>query len=252
MISALRAWWHEQGPDTALSLRLRRLRDIVREFVRDSLPDRKRQRFGDADYDWDFRVDTTSANVGWRARFIGLLNSSYQPIEPEIFREMLNGLGIDYTQFAFIDIGSGKGRALLLASEFPFPRILGIELLPELNRIAQENIRKLSNSHPGPPSYGSRTIEATCGDATQFEFPDDPLVVFLFHPLLEVGFRKVLKNLERSLRDHPRPAYLVYANPVFEMILAKTGAFKKITGTQRYALYRLLLEERLYPQSQEP
>ena len=118
----------------------------MREFLRDSLPDRKRERFGDADYDWDYRVDTTSANVGWRARLIGFFNSAYQPIEAEIFREMMNRLAIDFSRLTFIDIGSGKGRALLLASEYPFRRIIGIELLPDLNRIAQENIRAYSAS----------------------------------------------------------------------------------------------------------
>src|SRR5215469_11602963 len=135
-------WWREQARDAGPSLRLSQLADIVREFVRDSLPDRRRQRFGDANFDWDQRVDTTSANVSWRARFIGLLNSSYQPIEPDIFHEMLSAVPADFRHYTFIDIGSGKGRALLLASESRFRRIIGIELLPELNRIAQANIAK--------------------------------------------------------------------------------------------------------------
>lgn len=232
VISAIRTWWREQPEDDATVTTLRRLAAIAREFVRDSLPDRRRQRFGDAGYDWDYRVDTTSANVGWRGRLIGLMNSSYQPIEAEIFREIINTLAIDFNQHTFIDIGSGKGRALLLASEFPFRRILGIELLPELNRIAEENIRKFSQAQ-------GRTLplESVCGDATEFKFPDEPLVVYLFHPLTEAGFRKVLSNLQSSLRGHPRSAQIVYVNPVFEMILAGMPDFKKVTGTHQYAVY---------------
>jgi SAM-dependent methyltransferase len=237
LISALRTWWREQPEYDGARLRLRRLADILREFIRDSMPDRKRQHFGDAEYDWEFRVDTTSANVGWRARFIGLLNSSYQPIEPEIFREMMDRVAIDFTQFTFVDIGSGKGRALLLASEFPFRRLIGIELLPELNRIAQENIRKFSTTGEDPPP-----TESICGDATEFEFPHEPLVVFLFHPLTEAGFRKVLANLEVSLRQVPREAYIVYANPIFEMILAAVNKIKKVGGTRLYVIYRAVEE----------
>jgi hypothetical protein len=44
------------------------------EFLLDSLPSRRRRRYGDVDYDWDHRVDTTSATVNWRDRLLGLLN----------------------------------------------------------------------------------------------------------------------------------------------------------------------------------
>jgi hypothetical protein len=230
--SAVKTWWHEQSEEAGPVLRLRRLAAIGREFVRDSLPDRKRQRFGDAGYDWDYRVDTTSANLGWRARLIGLLNSSYQPIEAEIFREIIHTLAIDFNQYTFIDIGSGKGRALLLASEFPFRRIIGIELLPELNRIAEENIRRFANAQGRV-----LPVETICGDATEFEFPNEPLIIYFFHPLTEAGFRKVLANLQLSLKREPRPVQMLYANPVFEMLLAGIAEFKKVTGTHQYAVY---------------
>lgn len=227
--SALRAWWREQ-PKSAAE-RLRRLAGIVQEFFRDSLPDRKRQRFGDAEYDWDCRVDTTSANVGWRARFIGLLNSSYQPIEPDIFRAMIRALPIDFSQFTFVDIGSGKGRAMLLASEFPFRRILGIELLPELHHIAQGNLAKFAARGGMPP------MESVCGDATEFDFPAERLVVYLFHPLMEANFRKVLANLQSSVVQHPRPLFVVYANPIFQMLLAADPYMQKVTGTHQWVVY---------------
>lgn len=93
---------------------------LLREFALDSLPSRRRQRYGDVDYDWDFRVDTTSANVGWRDRLLGMLHSPYQPTDPALFHEMLDSLKIDFRDFTFIDIGSGKGRTLLMASDYPF------------------------------------------------------------------------------------------------------------------------------------
>lgn len=231
--SAVINWWREQPENAGLWLRLQRLSGIAREFVRDSLPDRKRERFGDAEYDWNYRVDTTSANVGWRARLIGLFNSSYQPIEAEIFREMMNTLAIDFSQFTFIDIGSGKGRALLLASEYPFRRIIGVELLPELNRIAQENIRAFAMARGHEIS-----AESVCGDATHFEFPNEPLVIYFFHPLTEAGFRQVTANLQASSLAQPREIHILYANPIFELILASNKSLKKCCGTHQYAIYQ--------------
>ena len=60
----------------------RRLAGVLWEFARDSTPDRLRQRFGDAEYDWDYRVNTTSGAVGWRDRLLGMFHSAYQPTEP--------------------------------------------------------------------------------------------------------------------------------------------------------------------------
>ena len=59
------------------------------EFVRDSLPDRRRLRYGDADYDWEHRVNTTSAAVDWRDRLLGAFHSPYQPTEAALFHEMV-------------------------------------------------------------------------------------------------------------------------------------------------------------------
>jgi len=205
------------------------------EFLRDSMPDRRRQRYGDIDFDWEYRVDTTSATVGWRTRLRGLLHSPYQPIEPELFRNAINALEIDFSKFNFVDIGSGKGRALLLASQYPFERILGVELLPELNQIAEDNIRKF-------PSHLKRceNIQAILGDATKFFFPPEPLVVFLFHPLPESDFVELLVNLTGSLRTSPRTTYLVYAHPVFASILESSGAFEKCGGNEQYLLFRYI------------
>ena len=196
------------------------------------MPDRARQRYGDVEYDWEYRVDTTSANVSWRARFIGLLNSSYQPIEAPLFHDMLRALGIDHRQFTFIDIGSGKGRPLLMAAEYPFRRILGIELLPELHAIAQENVRRFPEE-----KKRCNQIEAVQGDASEFVFPLEPLVVFMFHPLPESGFRQVITNLKNSITGAPRSVWLIYANPLYESIVSDSGMFRKVGGTLQYSIF---------------
>ena len=234
LMAAFAQWWRDVRDQASFVTAMRRLVEIGCEFVRDSLPDRKRQRYGDAEFDWQYRVNTTSGGVGWRARLIGLLNSAYQPMEQELFSEMLNALGIDYSEFTFIDIGSGKGRALLMASAYPFRRILGIELLPELNEIAEDNLLRFASSE-----QRCKRVEAISADATTFQFPDDPLVVYLFHPLPATGFTKVMRNLATSWRESPRPIHVVYANPVFEPMLATWPGVHKVAGTHQYSLFEL-------------
>jgi len=151
------------------------------------------------EYDWEHRVNTTSGSVGWRERLLGVFHSPYQPTDEAQFREMMGSLPIDFSQFTFVDLGSGKGRTLLMASEYPFRRIRGVELLPELNQIAQQNIEKFSS-----PIQRCRDIEAACMDAAEFGFPQEPLVIFLFNPLPVEGLRKLVQNLEGSLWMNPR------------------------------------------------
>jgi len=221
-------WWQEERAASGFLPVTKKLARALWEFVRDSTPSQKRRRYGDADFDWEHRVNTTSAAVGWKSRLLGCLYSEYQPTEAAAFREMMEGLGIDFSRFTFIDIGSGKGRVLLLAADFPFRRIVGVELLPELHAVALDNLQRLSDK--------SSSIAAVCADATSFEFPLDPLVIYLFHPLLEWGLRKVIGNLARSLREHPRDILVVYHNPIFGGMV-ESAEFRKVTAAEQYAVY---------------
>lgn len=211
------------------------LRCMARElwdFARESTPAQRRRRFGDIDYDWEHRVDTTGGTVGWRDRLLGVFLSAYQATEPAAFHEMLSSLELDFRGFAFIDLGSGKGRTLLMASDYPFRRIIGVELLPALHQVAQENIAKYKNA--GQKCF---VLESVNGDAREFEFPVTPLVLFLFNPLPESALMRVVENLERSLRQHPRAVYVLYHNAVLEHVLAGSALLRKIRGKQQYSCY---------------
>lgn len=234
--SAFRWWSAAVERDGYFSASAQLLR-ALEEFLRDSTPERQRQRYGDVDYDWDYRVNTTSAAVGWRDRLLGVFNSPYQPTEPSLFHEMIGVISsqpdFDFRDFTFIDLGSGKGRTLLMASDYPFRRIVGVELLPTLQHIAEENFAKYHSD-----SQKCFLIESICRDATEFVFPAEPTVLFLFNPLPESGLKRVVAELERSLEEHPRVAYVLYHNPLLADVVGESAALKKIVQNRQYALYR--------------
>ena len=206
------------------------------EFLRNSTPARLRQRYGDADYDWDHRVNTTSAAVEWRDRLLGAFHSPYQPTEPALFSEMLEALrqttNLNFGDFTFVDLGSGKGRTLLMASDHPFRRIVGIELIPSLHQICQENLSRYKSELQKCFSF-----ECFCADATSFPFQEGPLVIYLFNPFPEAGLRSALENLRQSLHHHQRPVYVLYHNPQLEHVFTEVGYFKKIAGTHQYSIF---------------
>jgi hypothetical protein len=235
LLRAARQWWHDVAAREGTTAAIRRLLTALWEFLRDSTPERQRRCYGDADYDWDHRVNTTSAAVGWRDRLLGVFHSSYQPSEPAIFHEMLDALrqtGLDFSGFVFLDLGSGKGRTLLMASDYPFRRIVGVELLPALHRVALENLSKYHSD-----AQKCFALEAVCGDACEFVFPAEPLIVYLFNPLPEAGLRQVMVNLEESVRAHPRAVYVLYHNPLLEHVPSQSAGVSKVGGTQQYSIY---------------
>jgi SAM-dependent methyltransferase len=181
ILGAAYRWWNAEALRTSQLAATGALFRVLWEFARDSTPSRLRQRYGDADYDWEHRVNTTGGAVGWRDRLLGVFYSAYQPTEPSLFHEMLEALhqqeGFDFSGFTFVDLGSGKGRTLLMASDYAFQRVIGVELLPALNRIAQENLSSYRS-----PSQRCFQLESICADATTFPLPPDPLLIYLFIP----------------------------------------------------------------------
>ncbi len=227
-----RAIWREGIVRDGLWPTIRRLSGETWELLCDSTPARRRQRFGDIEFDLDHRVDTTSARLPLRTRLRGLISSPYQPTDPALFHQIMQCLNLHWPEFTFIDVGSGKGRTLLMASDYPFRRILGIEILPELHQVARENVRKYKS-----PQQKCVAMECICGDARAFAFPPEPSVVYLFNPLPEPGLAKVIENLERSLQQSPRPVWVIYHNPEHECLLAQSAVLEKRGGTQSYVVY---------------
>jgi SAM-dependent methyltransferase len=235
--SSLRHWWRDQSRDQSgdhgILDKTSQLIQKLWDFGKDSLPEQCRQRYGDMEYDWENRVDTTSGTVGWRERLLGLFHSPYQPTEPALFDEMMASLPLDFEQFTFIDLGSGKGRTLLMASKYPFRKIIGVELMPELHRTAEKNIRDYRN-----PAQRCTDIVSMLADASDVDFPDTPLVIYLFNPLPQRALGEVLERLRNSLTRVPRPVWVVYHNPLLEDVLRTSAFLEKIGGNHQYSVYR--------------
>jgi hypothetical protein len=146
----------------------------------------------------------------------------YVPTTASVIYEILSTIPLQPEKSVFVDMGSGKGRAVLVASEFPFARIVGIELSENLHRIAEANVRLYK-----PASQQCAAFDLKCMDALDYAYGNEPLVLFLFDPFGREILQQVVANLEASLRARPREAYVVYVYPQFEDVLQNSPLLHK-------------------------
>jgi SAM-dependent methyltransferase len=167
----------------------------------------------DAAFDAFHGTDTGGVDELHKFKVVGAnakYGHSHIATDPKHFAEMMDGLAIDFAPFTFIDLGSGKGRALILAAAYPFRRIIGVEFAAELHRAAEANVAAFSrNRSPGSP------ILLVHADVATYEFPNEPLIIFLFNPFSPVIIRRVADRAIASWRVSPRPMIVLYMFPTY-------------------------------------
>lgn len=157
----------------------------------------------------------------------------YQPVPRETFEEMLDCLPADTSSFCFIDIGSGKGRALVLAAQRIFAEVIGVELSRRLHRTAERNVARVRASLRTP-------IRILNLDARVFIFPGTPTVAFFFNPFGEEVMREVVRNIEYAHCNSGAPAFLLYLWPLQENVLQERGMWREIGGGRNWKVFRFV------------
>jgi SAM-dependent methyltransferase len=120
----------------------------------------------------------------------------------------------DRTRYVFVDLGCGKGKAVLLAAMYGFRRVVGLELSPALADIALDNVERFTRRR-----QDVARPEIIRADAAAYRFPEEPLVVYLHNPFDEIILASVVENLHDSLRQRPRPAFVIYHTPLHRHVL---------------------------------
>lgn len=189
----------------------------------------------DADFDTRFGVSTggvvpqTELDVSDK-KWINA--SAYVPTSPVDFDEGLADSGLVFEETTFIDIGCGKGRALLMAAAFPFRRIVGVEFSPTLADIARDNARRFT----GPRACKDIVVETM--DATKYVLPEGPIVLFMYHPFDDKVMVPFEQSIARMVHAKPeRRILVVYLKPKHREIWDRSSAFVLKREGRRFATY---------------
>jgi SAM-dependent methyltransferase len=168
----------------------------------------------------------------------------YQSHHPKILRRMISALEISHERYTFVDYGCGKGRVLLVAAEFPFRKIIGVEFAPQLAQIAARNLE----THRGLRRKCNHVAALTM-DATEYQLPAGPLVLFFYSPFVGPVMKKVVENIERSLRESPRAVYVLFTGIEImrERAFGGRPQCQRLRREQYFDVYRYLPERKSTP-----
>jgi SAM-dependent methyltransferase len=155
-------------------------------------------------------------------------NTAYYGVAPSVFREMIARwrrtkpvAAMD--EFTFVDLGAGMGRAVLLAAEYPFRKVVGVELNVTLARIARKNAALWRTA-----GRARAPMRIVCADAVEFRLPAGPCVVFLFNPFGAPVMRLLLTGLAKGFAGRVDQLDILYVNNEHETVLRRQAGLKRL------------------------
>lgn len=144
------------------------------------------------------------------------LSEGYGPTRKRHFRKLMDQLPFPLGS-VFVDVGCGAGKIVLIATQYPFKRIVGIEFSPWLCQLARANLTVFEQRFVIVPE-----VEVVAADITEYEIQPDENVFSMCNPFRGAVMKGFLVNLTASLQAHPRPIWVLYNNPVeHDLIMAE-------------------------------
>jgi SAM-dependent methyltransferase len=176
--------------------------------------------------------------------------TAYYAIAPSVFHAMVVQWrrcrpAVPIDEFSFIDLGAGMGRALLLAAQYRFRAVIGVELHPTLARIARRNFGLWRNS-----GRAVAPLRMHCRDATEFPLPTGPCVAFLFNPFGAPVLRRMLRNWSHSLTRRTGQLDILYVNNEQDKIIRCEPGFERIFRGQVWRSHDDVVADRRILRSQ--
>jgi predicted RNA methylase len=182
---------------------------------------RSRKRIADREFDARYGVDTGGVSVPRDPRIPAALRHAAVPhiaSDPGEFAAAMSAVTLRHADLTFVDIGSGKGRAVIMAAALPFRRILGVEFDARLHRAAVANLRRAASK-----GVDVARIDLVHGDATCVDLPEGHLLVYLYNPFNREVMQRFVAHVQRSLALVARSLFVCYVNPFFEDVWTEAG-----------------------------
>lgn len=160
----------------------------------------------------------------------------YMPVSYIFLEEIFRQLPVSVKDH-FLDIGSGKGRAMCMAAHYGFKKVTGIDFSKELCDAAKDNLAITQQRIP------ALSYEISNNDAFYFKIPADVDCIFFFNPFDEIIMSGVADNILNSLQHHPRKVYIIYVNPLHKELFTNLG-FKETWHSKKMKYLEAVILEK--------
>ena len=156
-------------------------------------------------------LDFTAVSIG----ALGLSparSAQHSPSGGADLSRVLTSLGISPSSTA-LDLGCGKGAAVLTMARFPFVEVVGVDLSVELVEVAKANAVRLRQDK----------VRFVCSDAATFLDVGRFSHVYFYNPFPDCVMIDVIRNLKASLRGEA--PIIIYKHPVCHETIIDSGLF---------------------------
>lgn len=157
---------------------------------------------------------------------------AYEATQARVLRRLIRKLDLP-KEGAFVDLGSGKGRALLIAAQLGFARIVGVEFSRRLCEIARENVKAFRQK-----AQTASRVEIVESDVANYPIGPEDKVFYLYNPFDEVILAKFLSNLRTSVAQFPRKVWLIYNHPIRHEVIDQSHLF---CACQEFVVHRAVV-----------
>jgi SAM-dependent methyltransferase len=162
----------------------------------------------------------------------------YEPVNPVWWRQVLRALPMQPEETTFVDLGAGRGRALVLAARSGFRRVIGVELDAALHRDAVANVERWARRRVLSGGAHARPT-VVHGDAATFALPDGPMLVHLYNPFGPATLRRVLNQVCRRPPGATYKVAIAYLVPEHAEVFDEFPELELYARDADWAVYRL-------------
>jgi SAM-dependent methyltransferase len=175
--------------------------------------------------DLDIKSDNRNRGVRYEPARVVLLRRMFTAMRPMIAPDSV-----------VVDLGAGKGRVLLVASQFGYKAARGVEFAPELCQIARDNCARYVRA-----TGTSTEFQIVESDVVDYAINADENVFVMFNPFDDVVLNRVLDNIDASLERNPRRIFIGYYSPAFSETIARHSNLVSVMDVHyrgyRFAVY---------------
>jgi SAM-dependent methyltransferase len=158
-------------------------------------------------------LDVTSPNRHYAMR--------YEVTRAKPLKRLLHKLDLP-KDGVFVDIGCGKGRVLMIAAEYGFSRVVGIEYSHDLCETARKNLSVFQNR-----IKRNLNVQIVETDVVDYEIRPDENVFFMFNPFDSEILELIVGKIAQSVAAHPRDVWLIYLYPECRRAIDDSDAFEE-------------------------